>query len=155
VFGHFFSWIWHPCFPYLLDCLKEESGSEWKLWTSSDSSMVSVLPGSPLCGIQWSLPDIRILQDSWLAASTGFPLGSREWSFSWEGLSDSKSFWEEDCTTMLGWERGEGEGSLWDSCSFFMWWITEAAWKACCWKMHTKKNSHCCLCLTWHTCLSL
>lgn len=40
---------------------------------------------------------------------------------------------------MWGMMRGEEEGSLWDNCSFFMWWIMAAALKACCWK-HTHKE---------------
>lgn len=128
---------------HLLDSLKGVSISEWKFLTSLDSSTVRTLPGSlwvALSGGKTPLPDSGLLQDRWLAEGTGFPFGSRASTSSWRGPRASRSFWEEDCTMIWGMERAEGEGSLWDNCSFFMWWITEAALKACCWKCAHKER---------------
>lgn len=121
---------------HLLDGLKGVAVSDWKLVTCLFSSSVRVLPG-----LLWQTPppDSELLQDRRLAAWMGFPFGSRPSASPWQRPSISMSFWVEDCARMWGMERGSGEDSLWDSCSFFMWWTTEAALKACCWKC-TQRN---------------
>lgn len=132
---------------HLGDGLKWVSSSEWKLWAASLGSAmtVGVPPGSLWLDLRSghiSLPDSAIVLREWLAVTIGFPLGSRGSPLSQQGLGSSESASEEDSTTMLGRERGEARGSLWDSCSFIMWWITEAALKACYWTTHREKGLH-------------
>lgn len=139
---------------HLLDGLKGASISERKLLTSLVSSTVRALPGSlwlALSGGKTPLCDSGLLQDRWLAEWMGLPFGSRVSASSWQGPSISRSLWEEDCTIMWGMDSGEEGGSLWDNCSFFMWWTTEAAWKACCWKcVHKERRLYWwCLSMTW------
>lgn len=132
---------------HLGDGLKWLSPSEWKLWAASLGSAmtVGVPPGSLWLDLRSghvSLPDSALALGEWLAVTIGFLLGSRGSPLSQQGSGSSESDWEEDSTTMLGRERGEGKGSLWDSCSFIMWWITEAALKACYWTTHREKGLH-------------
>lgn len=137
VFTVLFAWS------HLLDGLKGVSFPEWDWLSSLVSSAVRGLPGSlwmVLSGGQTPLPDSGSLCNRKLLAWTGFPLGSRLSASSWLGPRAWRSFWEEDCTKISGMGRGEEEGSLWDNCSFFMWWITAAALKACCWKCKDKRG---------------
>lgn len=124
-------------FNYLWDWKKRASFSEWKVWTCLDSSVLRGLPGSLWLALSEGHSPVsrsQSLQERRLADWTGFPLGSRGSAWSWQLLTGSKSFWDEDSGLMFGMGRAGVEGTLWDNCIFFMCWITEAALKACCWR---------------------